>query len=66
MKTLEINVPDEKTPFIKTLLKELGVAVKVKKEPTKTPNKETIAAMKELKEGKGKRFESVDTLFDSI
>ena len=66
MKTLEINVPDEKTPFIKALLKELGITVKVKRNTAKKPNQETMAAMKELKEGKGKRFESVDALFNSI
>lgn len=65
MQTLEIKVPDEKTPLIKALLKELGISVKVKKEP-KEPNKDTIAAMQELKRGKGKRFDSVDALFNSI
>lgn len=66
MKTLEIKVPDEKTPLVTALLKELGVIVKVKTEKAKTPNKETIAAMKELKQGKGKRFDSVEALFDSV
>lgn len=65
MKTLEIKVPDEKTPLIKALLKELGISVKVKKESADEPNKETIAAMRELKQGKGKRFDSVDELFKS-
>lgn len=30
------------------------------------PNEETKIAMKELKEGKGVKFESVDALFNSI
>lgn len=64
MQTLEINVPEKKVSLIKPLLKELGVTVKVKKE--KEPNEETIAAMKELKEGKGKDFDSVEELFNSI
>ncbi|SEL93552.1 hypothetical protein [Parapedobacter koreensis] len=66
MQTLEIKVPDEKTALIKALLKELGVVVKVKKEKAKEPNKETIAAMQELKQGKGKKFDSVEALFNSI
>ncbi|WP_257666699.1 hypothetical protein [Parapedobacter tibetensis] len=65
MQTLEIKVPDDKTPLIKALLKELGITVKVKKE-NDTPNKETLAAMKELKEGKGKKFDDVESLFNSI
>jgi hypothetical protein len=32
MQTLEIKVPDNKTRLVKEILKELGVAVKVKKE----------------------------------
>ncbi len=36
MQTLEIKVPEGKTRLVKELLKELGVAVKVKKE--NTPN----------------------------
>lgn len=65
MQTLEITVPDDKTRLVKNLLKELGVTIKVKKEG-KTPNVETIAAMNELKTGKGKKFKSVDELFKSI
>ena len=65
MQTLEIKVPDSKTRLVKEFLKELGVAVKVKKE-NKTPNADTIAAMDELKAGKGKKFKSVEDLFKSI
>ncbi len=64
MQILEIKVAEEKAPLIRALLKELGVTVKVKKE--KEPNKDTVAAMKELKEGKGKQFENVEALFGSI
>ncbi len=66
MQTLEIKVPEEKTQLIKALLKELGIEIKVKKGQTMEPNSETIAAMQELKAGKGKRFDSVDALFDSV
>lgn len=65
MQTLEIKVPDDKTRLVKEFLKELGVTVKVKKE-VNTPNADTIAAMNELKAGKGKKFKSVDELFNSI
>jgi antitoxin component of RelBE/YafQ-DinJ toxin-antitoxin module len=65
MQTLEIIVPDDKTRLVKGILKELGVTIKVKKE-SKTPNAETIAAMDELKTGKGKKFKNVDDLFKSI
>jgi len=64
MQTLEIQVPDSKTALVKEFLQELGIAVKVK--ANKTPNAETIAAMEELKAGKGRKFNSVDELFDSI
>lgn len=65
MQTLEIIVPDNKSRLVKEFLKELGVTIKVKKNVT-TPNAETIAAMNELKAGKGKKFKSVDELFKSI
>ncbi|WP_134089171.1 hypothetical protein [Olivibacter sp. XZL3] len=65
METLEIKVPDNKTALVKAYLKELGVIVKVKK-VSKEPNAETIAAMNELKAGKGKKFNSVDELLNSI
>jgi hypothetical protein len=65
MQTLEIKVPDNKTQQVKAFLKELGVSVKEKKEKN-TPNADTIAAMDELKAGKGKKFKNVAELFGSI
>jgi hypothetical protein len=65
MQTLEIQVPDSKARLVKEVLKEFGVSVKVKKETT-TPNADTIAAMDELKAGRGKKFKSVEELFNSI
>jgi hypothetical protein len=65
MQTLEITVPDNKTRLVKEFLKELGVTVKVKKE-NNIPNVNTIAAMDELKAGKGKKFKNVEDLFNSI
>jgi hypothetical protein len=65
MQTLEIKVPDSKTRLVKEFLKELGVTVKVKK-GNNIPNADTIAAMDELKTGKGKKFKNVEDLFNSI
>ena len=65
MQTLEIQVPDNKTRLVKEFLKELGVTVKVKK-GNHLPNADTIVAMEELKAGKGKKFKSVEELFNSI
>ena len=65
MQTLEINVPDDKIRLVKEFLKELGVTVTVKKE-NNIPNADTIAAMDELKAGKGKKFKNVEDLFNSI
>ena len=65
MQTLEIHVPDSKIRLVKEFLKELGVTIKVKKE-SKIPNAKTIAAMDELKAGKGRKFKSVEDLLSSI
>lgn len=65
MQILEISVPDNKIRLVKEFLKELGVTVKVKKQAS-IPNADTIAAMTELKAGKGKKFKSVDELFSNI
>ena len=65
MQILEIKVPDSKTRAVKEFLTEMGIAVKVKKE-NKTPNAETVAAMEELRDGKGKKFKNVEDLFNSI
>ena len=64
MQTLEIKVPDSKTKLVKDFLTELGVTIKVKK--GHTPNSETMAAMDELKAGKGKKFKNAEDLFNSI
>ncbi|MDR0792394.1 MAG: hypothetical protein LBE82_03735 [Chitinophagaceae bacterium] len=45
-------------------LKSKTVGTKVKE--IKTPNKNTIEAMEELKQGKGVRFKTVEELFKSI
>lgn len=65
METLIINIPNNKARLVKELLTELGVSIRLKKEGT-LPNADTIAAMKELKAGKGKKFKSVEALFKSI
>jgi len=43
----------------------MSVSIKVKKR-NKSPNAETVAAMAEIKAGKGKKFKSVNDLFNSI
>ena len=65
MQTLEIKVPDNKARLVKEVLKEFGVTVTVKKAHA-TPNADTIAAMDELKAGKGRKFKNVEELFNSI
>jgi len=65
MQTLEIQVPDNKSQQVKDFLATLGVTVKVKKEKN-SPNADTIAAMNELKAGKGKKFKNAEELFSSI
>jgi hypothetical protein len=65
MQILEIKVPDDKSRLVKEFLTELGVTIKVKKE-NNIPSADTITAMNELKEGKGKKFKSVEELFNSI
>ncbi len=65
MQTLEIQVPDGKTRLVKRTFKGEGVTIKVKKE-NNIPNADTIAAMDELKAGKGRRFKTVEDLFNSI
>lgn len=65
MQTLEIKVPDNKARLVMEVLKEFGVTVNVKKGDV-MPNADTIAAMDELKAGKGKKFKNVEELFNSI
>jgi len=65
MTTLTIHIPDSKADFIKQLLKELDVKIETKKEG-RTPNAETIKAMRELKAGKGKVFDTAKELFESL
>ena len=63
MKTLTIELPEEETRLFKQLLKKLNGRIVSQ---STTPNKETIDAMKELKQGKGVKFSSVSELFKSV
>ena len=65
METLEIQVPDGKTRLVKEFLKELGVTIKVKSKK-KVANSDTLSAIKELRDGKGVKFKSVEELFNTI
>ncbi len=66
MTTLTIEIPDKKADLAKMILKELGATVIVIKEKERIPNAQTIKAMKELKAGKGKAFNSSKELFASL
>lgn len=63
MTTLTIELPDKETELFKQLLKKLnGKVVSI----DKIPNRATIAAINELKDGKGIRFKNAAELFRSI
>ena len=57
MITITIELPEEETSFFKEFLGK--IQGKIISE-NRVPNKETIRAMKELKNGKGNRVGSVD------
>ncbi|WP_312136677.1 hypothetical protein [Sphingobacterium sp.] len=63
MKTFIIELPEEETKLFKQLLKKLNGRIVSK---GTSPNKETIDAMNELKQGKGVKFSSVADLFKSV
>lgn len=63
--TYQIDIPEDKTKDVLAILKALKVKVRSVKS-VKSPNAETIAAMKELKAGKGRKFKSVRDLFETI
>ncbi|KGE14431.1 hypothetical protein DI53_1858 [Sphingobacterium deserti] len=63
MKTLTIELPEEETKLFKQLLKKLNGRIISQND---TPNKETVNAMEELKQGKGVKFSSVSELFKSV
>ncbi len=63
MTTLTIELPEEEISLFKDLLKKLnGKVISV----SHVPNKETLKAMNELKEGKGIRVKNVDELLKLI
>ncbi|MGC4129701.1 MAG: type II toxin-antitoxin system RelB/DinJ family antitoxin [Bergeyella sp.] len=67
--TLKINESTKAGKVFKEMLevvysKQKGIEIVEEKSPK--PNKETIKAMRELKNGKGVKFNSVDELFKSI
>ncbi|WP_254562302.1 hypothetical protein [Dyadobacter diqingensis] len=63
MITLTIELPEEETSFFKEFLSKIHGKIISE---DRVPNAETIKAMKELKKGKGVKFNSVDELFESI
>ena len=63
MKTFIIELPEEETKLFKQLLKKLNGRIVSK---GTSPNKETIDAMNELKQGKGVKFSSASDPFKSV
>jgi antitoxin component of RelBE/YafQ-DinJ toxin-antitoxin module len=67
MATLIVEVDDDKLKMVKDVLKAIGVSVNKKTAKTqKTPNEITVQAMKDARNGKVTKAESVDALFKSI
>ncbi|TCD27149.1 hypothetical protein EZ456_11570 [Pedobacter psychrodurus] len=72
MESFVIHIPNKKANLVKQLLKELGVTINAIEgnvedcNKNHIPNKETLKAIKEVKEGKGIKFASVNDLFASI
>lgn len=63
MTTITVELPEEETKLFKEFLKKLnGKVISV----NKTPNKETIKAMNELKAGKGISVKNVDELLKLV
>lgn len=63
MKTLTIELPEGEEKLFKQLLKKLNGKIVSQ---NRTPNKDTVDAMNELKQGKGVKFSSVSELFKSV
>ena len=57
MITITVELPEEETSFFKEFLSKIHGKVISE---DRVPNKETVSAMKELKNGKGHRVGSVD------
>jgi antitoxin component of RelBE/YafQ-DinJ toxin-antitoxin module len=72
MESFVIHIPNKKANLVKQLLKELGVTIDAvnnnldDSNKNHIPNKETLKAIKEVKQGKGVKFASVNDLFASI
>ena len=63
MITITVELPEEETSFFKEFLSKIHGKIISE---DRVPNKETVRAMKEIKKGKGVKFNSVDELFESI
>jgi cell division protein ZapA (FtsZ GTPase activity inhibitor) len=63
--TYQIEIPEKKTKDVLAILRALDVKVKELKS-NNIPSRETINAMKELKNGQGVKFETVSELFEKI
>jgi len=67
MATLIVEVDDNKLKMVKDVLKAIGVNVNKKTaKAEKMPNEITVQAVKDARNGKVTKAESVDELFKSI
>ncbi|RYY06997.1 MAG: hypothetical protein EOP43_04545 [Sphingobacteriaceae bacterium] len=67
MATLIVEVDDNKLKMVKDVLKAMGVSVDKKSiKPEKAPNETTALAIKDARNGKVTKVESIDVLFKSI
>ena len=62
--TLEIEIPADKEKEVIGVLKALGI--KIKAFIGKTPNKETIKAIKDAKAGKTKKIDDINSYLDNL
>jgi hypothetical protein len=70
METLVINIPSNKSAFIKKLLLELGVLIEpnIKKNIYKIPNPLTVKTVEDAHNGKGisKPIKDINSFIDSL
>lgn len=66
--TVEINEKTNKAKTLIAILKEFGLHWEVNKDSSKAkiPNAETLKAMKEIEQGKTKRYSSAKAMFNEL
>lgn len=68
METLIIEIPENKSTLVKSLLKELGVVIHKKNSRAKKPNATTIKAIEDARNGIGisEPITDIDKYIDSL